>query len=91
MRPPIPGYHRYISFVDSKDEKFYGCGETGAIRRDENNLFRNIALIIKKYSHRELCYSKTESDWIANADEPDNMDELIDQEDVDEITDIERG
>lgn len=90
IRTPLSGSHGYSSYIDTEDEKFYGCGETGAIWRKEENLFRDIELILKKYPHRASCYTKTENGWIANSVEPDNMDELIDKEEVDEITEFQR-
>ncbi len=90
IRTPISGSHGYVLFIESGDEKFYGCGETGAIWRQEENLFRDIELIIKKYPHRESCYNKTENGWVSNSEEPDNMDDLIDYEDVEELTGFER-
>lgn len=90
IRTPIPGSHGYVSFVDDEDEKFYGCGETGAIWRNKENLSRDIEAIINKYPHRKKCYLKTGSGWIANSNEPSNMDELIDQEEVEELRRFER-
>ena len=90
IRTPISGSHGYISFVDLDNEKFYGCGETGAIWRDKSKLFRDIEIIINQYPHRALCYKKTNSGWIANSEEPDNINELIDQEVVADLMSLER-
>jgi hypothetical protein len=90
IRTPISGSHGYVSFIDSEDQKFYGCGETGAIWRQEENLFRDIELIIKKNPHRKLCYTQTENGWVSNSEEPDNIDDLIDHEEVDELNEFER-
>ena len=90
IRSPLSGAHGYVSYVDSEEENFYGCGETGAIWRNEENLFRDIELIIKKYPHRSSCYTKTKNGWIANSEEPENMDELIDQEETEELIEFER-
>ncbi len=90
IRTPLSGSHGYVSYMESEDEKFYGCGETGAIWRKEESLFRDIELIIKKYPHRTNCYTHTENGWIANSKEPEDMDNLIDQEEVEELTDFER-
>lgn len=90
IRTPIAGSHGFISFVEDEDGDFYGCGETGAIWRKEKNLLRDIEIIVKKYSHRKLCYSKTVFGWIANPNEPENMDELIDTEVIEELNKFER-
>src|SRR5690606_25898255 len=85
LRTPISGSHGFISFIEDNEGNFFGCDETGAIWRQEKNLFNDIDLIIKKYPHREKCYLRTQNGWIANPDEPENMDELIDIEDVEKI------
>ena len=90
LRTPLSGSHGYISRVYSENDKFYGCGESGAIWRHEENLFRDIDLIINNYPHRRLCYLRNNSGWISNPEEPNNMDELIDNEDSVEFTDLER-
>ena len=90
IRTPISGSHGYVSYIDSENEKFYGCGETGAIWRKEENLFRDIELIIKKYPHRTSCYTQIENGWIPNSNEPENMDDLIDHEEVEELKKFER-
>jgi len=90
IRTPISGVHGYVSIIDDDDEKFYGCDETGAIWRHKTNLFRDIELIIKRYSHREFCYKHTIDGWTNNPMEPDNIDELIDNETNEEIESFER-
>tara|TARA_R110002050_G_scaffold80311_4_gene171827 strand:- start:2289 stop:2750 length:462 start_codon:yes stop_codon:yes gene_type:complete len=90
IRTPLSGVHGYVSYVGSVEENFYGCGETGAIWRNEGNLFRDIDLIIKKYPHRASCYIKTKNGWIANSEEPENMDELIDQEELEGLVGFDR-
>lgn len=90
IRTPLPGAHGYVSFVGSEEENLYGCGETGAIWRNKGNLFRDIELIIKKYPHRAHCYIKTKNGWIANTEEPENIDELINQEETEELMDFDR-
>lgn len=90
LRTPISGSHGFISYIEDNESDFFGCGETGAIWKQEKNLFNDIDLIIKKYPHREKCYLKTKNGWIANPDEPENMDDLIDKEDVENLDKYER-
>ncbi|ULC59691.1 hypothetical protein MBM09_01640 [Flaviramulus sp. BrNp1-15] len=89
IRTPIPGSHGFISLVNNDNENFYGCGETGTIWKRQKNLFRDIEQIIKKYPHRELCYLKTKDGWIANPNEPNDMDKLIEQETFERLTKFE--
>ncbi len=90
LRTPISGSHGFVTIVETKDGTFYGCSETGLIWRHQESLFRDIGLIIKKYPYRESCYKMTKSGWIANSDEPSNIDELIDKEIIEDIDDFER-
>ena len=90
LRTPISGVNGYVSFMETGDEKFYGCGETGAVWRSDYNLHRDIELIMNRYPHRRLCYVQTDNGWTANAQEPPNMDELIDQEEKEELRNFEQ-
>ncbi|MFT7156384.1 MAG: hypothetical protein ACI8Q1_001394 [Parvicella sp.] len=84
VRTPLSGSTGYISFIDDDSESFFGCGETGAIWKKKENLFRDIEKIISLYPHRKDCYVKKDESWFANSNEPNNIIDLIEsEEDVD--------
>lgn len=90
-RSPIAGSHGFVSFVDNVSEKpFYGCGETGVIWSTRDSFYKDIESIINKYPHRSSFYKKTGDDWFPAKDEPKNIDELIDSEDLEHINTYQR-
>ena len=89
-RSPISGSHGFVSFVDDGENKFYGCSETGAIWYDQENFFKEINNIIKKYPHRKKFYIKNGNKWIPS-DVDIDMDELIDLEEKESLHNFVRG
>lgn len=89
LRTPLSGIHGFISLIEDDSEIFYGCGASGAIWRDKKNLNRDIERIIKKYPHRKDFYLFKNGEWIANPDEPNNTDELIDSEAIEAFDNFE--
>lgn len=90
FRTPISGSHGFISIVNNAEGSFYGCGETGAIWRKEENLIRDVKKIIELYPHRKLCYIQNDSTWVANQNEPENIEELINTETEEIFDNFER-
>ena len=88
-RTPILGSHGYVSFIND-DEPFYGCSETGAIWKSKKSFFKDIEKSIEKYPHRKLFYKFHEEEWLPVDKEPENIEELIDSEDIEEIDSYSR-
>ena len=77
LRTPFSGSLGFVSFIDDGSKSFYGCGETGIIWKEKTDLYKDIEQIILKYPHRKKVYLNKCGEWIANPDEPKNIDELI--------------
>jgi hypothetical protein len=90
-RTPISGCHGFVSMInDTGESPFYGCGETGVIWLSKEHFYRDIEAIMHKYSHRKLLYKKLNNEWIPLNNEPNNIEQLIDSEDVEEISNYQR-
>lgn len=90
-RSPISGSHGFVSYISNLDEKtFYGCSDTGVIWTTKNSFYKNIEAIINKYPHRSSFYVKIDGDWYPSKEEPENIDELIDKEDIEIIDNYQR-
>lgn len=88
-RSPISGVLGYVSFVENKEESFYGCGETGIVWFEKEEFYKAIEEIIIKYGHRKGCYTKVNDEWLPSPNEPDNIDDLIREEDFDDLSSFE--
>ncbi|WNJ17900.1 hypothetical protein [Pontibacter sp. G13] len=80
FRTPILGVNGFVSLIDDGEDTFYGCGETGAIWKEKQNLFRDIEKVIRANPERSKCYIKKGDEWLPNPAEPENMDEIIESE-----------
>lgn len=80
LRTPLPGCLGFISELTDDSGPFWGCGESGAIWRKKENLYRDIEKIIQLYPHRSSAYIKINSEWLANPNEPDDLEDLIAEE-----------
>ncbi len=87
-RSPISGSHGFVSYIE--DGAFYGCSETGVVWFEKANFYRDIELIIKKDPHRSSFYEKRNRDWFPSKNEPTNIEQLINNEEVEEIDNYER-
>jgi len=84
-RTLLSGVQGFVTLVDEQDDSFYGCGETGAIWKSKEFLFRDIDRIIERYPHRSMFYVKSSGGWIPAKDEPDLFNQLIGLEDMEEL------
>lgn len=90
-RSPIPGSHGLVSYIENDDEaSFYGCSETGAVWFTREAFHRDIEAVIRKYPHRSGFYRKVNNRWYPVAEEPENIEELIDSEEVEDIDSYRR-
>ncbi len=79
LRSPISGSHGVV--VSLGNGKF-GDGESGVFWENKEELYQDILKIRKMCSHRKGLYVKKGEDWVPVDVEPDNIDNLIDNEDI---------
>ena len=94
LRCPISGCCGFISEIIDNDEQFYGCGECGAIWYNINNLFNEIANIIKIYPYRKKVYIlKGEKEFapISIENSPKEYEQLVEQEPKEKMQNFVRG
>jgi hypothetical protein len=90
-KTPISGCEGYVSFIDNgEDEPFYGCGETGVIWRTKDAFYRDIESIISISPHRKHFYEFKNGEWMPVDDVSEDIDDLIEAEDEETITNYER-
>ena len=90
-KTPISGCDGYVSFIDNGEgESFYGCGETGAIWRSKEAFYRDIESIISKYPHRKHFYEFKDGEWIPVNDVSEEIEDMIETEDEETLTDYEK-
>ena len=90
-RTPVSKINGYVSLVEDGANRFYGCGESGFIRRTREKFYQSIEAIIERYPHRKYCYQKVGGDWFPAEREPSNMDDLIDTEEENDYDEFEIG
>ncbi len=80
LRTPLSGCLGFVSLIEDENDFFYGCGESGAIWKKKENLFRDIENIIEEYPHRKNCYSLLNNEWVPNKNEPKDIEDQITKE-----------
>ncbi len=85
-RSPIAGCTGFVTYIDNSDEKpFWGCDETGVVWLNRDRFNKDIELIISRFPHRSDCYKKINGDWYPNEEEPEDIDEIIENKEEEEV------
>lgn len=92
-RCPITQCTGWVNLIDEKARPFWGCGDSGSVWYEEKNLQKEITDIVALHPYRARSYKQLNGKWIPGeiSSEPENYEELVEKEPVDDQDELVRG